>query len=247
MSEQAETFAKHIHDLHSEIRMKINLSNEHYKSIADVHRRLQEFSEGDMVMVRIRPERIPSGKVRKLHAKKMGPFKVLKKISSNAYMLDIPVDFGISNVFNVEDLTPFLENDSFAEPSHTNLAGEPTPFLNPIEPESPKLPLPPSLSTPKKFEQIEEILDDKTTYTRAGSYQKFLVKWKGKPLSKRSWVLKEELFRLNPELYTEYLHHSSPEENSFWSGRDDGDPYAPHVSFTEILTRGRPPDVHNLC
>ena len=39
VSEPAENFAKHIHDLHAEIRRKISLSNEEYKLAADVHRR----------------------------------------------------------------------------------------------------------------------------------------------------------------------------------------------------------------
>ena len=59
VSELAENFAKHIHDLHAEIRRKISLSNEEYKLAADVHRRSKQFNVGDHVMVRIRPERIP--------------------------------------------------------------------------------------------------------------------------------------------------------------------------------------------
>ena len=57
--EPAENFAKHIHDLHAEIRRKIFLSNEEYKSTDDVHHRYKEFNVGEYVMVCIRPERIP--------------------------------------------------------------------------------------------------------------------------------------------------------------------------------------------
>ena len=59
VSEPTKNFAKHIHDLHAEIRRKISLSNEEYKLAANVHRRSKEFNVGDYVMVRIRPERIP--------------------------------------------------------------------------------------------------------------------------------------------------------------------------------------------
>ena len=56
--EPEENFAKHIHDLHAEIRRKISLSNEEYKLTTVVHRKSKEFNIGDYVMVRIHPERI---------------------------------------------------------------------------------------------------------------------------------------------------------------------------------------------
>ena len=47
VSEPVENFAKHIHDLHTEIRRKIYLSNEEYKLVANVHRRSKEFNVGE--------------------------------------------------------------------------------------------------------------------------------------------------------------------------------------------------------
>ena len=110
----AENFAKHIHDLHAEIRRKISLSNEEYKLVADVHRRSKEFNVGDYVMVRIRPERIPKTFSKKLYARAIGPYSIIRKMGSNAYLLDLPNDMDISPVFNVEDLLPY--RDTF-EPS----------------------------------------------------------------------------------------------------------------------------------
>ena len=59
VSEPTKNFAKHIHDLHAKIRLKISLSNEEYKLDADVHHRSKESNVGGYVMVRIRPRRIP--------------------------------------------------------------------------------------------------------------------------------------------------------------------------------------------
>ena len=72
VSEPAENFSKHIHDLHAEIRRMISLSNEEYKLAADVHRRSKEFNVGNYVMVRIRPERIPKKFSKKLYARATG-------------------------------------------------------------------------------------------------------------------------------------------------------------------------------
>ena len=65
-----------------------------------MHKKAHEFNVGDYVLVQIRPERYPPGIVKKLLARSAGPFKILKKINSNAYVVDLPPDFDISPSFN---------------------------------------------------------------------------------------------------------------------------------------------------
>nr|KYP76740.1 hypothetical protein KK1_020993 [Cajanus cajan] len=43
------------------------------------------------------------------------PFQVLKRINNNAYRLDLPNDYGVSNTFNVCDLTSFAGNEDLEE------------------------------------------------------------------------------------------------------------------------------------
>ena len=59
---------------------------------SDLHRKHLEFNKGDYVMIRIRPERFPPQAVRKLTARSASPFKILKKINSNAYVTDLPTN-----------------------------------------------------------------------------------------------------------------------------------------------------------
>ena len=40
-------------------------------------------------------------------ARAMGPYSIIRKLGSNAYLLDLPNDMDISPVFNVEDLLPY--------------------------------------------------------------------------------------------------------------------------------------------
>ena len=80
MSKPTENFTKHIRDLHAEIRRTIYLSNEEYKLAADVHRRSKEFNVGDYVMVCIRLEKIPKTFSKKLYARAMGPYSIIRKL-----------------------------------------------------------------------------------------------------------------------------------------------------------------------
>ena len=74
-------------------------------------------------MVRIRSERFLLGTVKKLHAREAGPFKVMKRINNNAYILKLPKGFGISPIFTVEDLVTYKDlnfnssNPLFDEPN----------------------------------------------------------------------------------------------------------------------------------
>ena len=90
MSKPVNNFAKHIHDLHAEIRQKISLSNKEYKLAPAVHRRSKEFNVGEYVMVRNRSEKISKMFSKKLYARAMGPYSIIRKLGSNAYLLDLP-------------------------------------------------------------------------------------------------------------------------------------------------------------
>lgn len=82
-SAEADAFAHHIRNIHADMRRKIALSNISYKQQADSDRRHTEFEVGDQV-IRVRPERFPPNKYKKLQYRSVGPYKILKKINSDA-------------------------------------------------------------------------------------------------------------------------------------------------------------------
>ncbi|KAK1610384.1 hypothetical protein QYE76_034057 [Lolium multiflorum] len=104
-----EDFVRKIHLKTKELIEKKGKSN-----AARMNKKRKEmlFKPGDMVWVHFRKDRFPKLWKSKLKPRDAGPYKVLAKINDNAYSIDLPVDeFGVSNSFNVADLTPYDGED----------------------------------------------------------------------------------------------------------------------------------------
>ena len=210
VSEPVENFAKHIYDLHVEIRRKISLSNEEYKLAANVHCRSKEFNVGEYVMLCIRSERIPKTFSEKLYARAVAPYSIIHKLGSNVYLLDLPNDMEISSIFNVEDLLPY--RGTF-EPSTL-------PFSVSAGETSKGAPTVPLLQYYK--EMMDIILDDEFVTSRDDGFRRFLVKWHGRLDSDSTWIQEDDLCHLDPSLLNCYLSSYSSESSSFQSEGNDG-------------------------
>ena len=75
--------------------------------MANSHKRLKKFNEGDFVIIKLRPKRFSLGTMKKLHARRARSFKIIKKLGPNAYVLELPPDYGISSTFNISDLKEY--------------------------------------------------------------------------------------------------------------------------------------------
>ncbi|KAJ0076309.1 hypothetical protein Patl1_34864 [Pistacia atlantica] len=106
-SEAALDFSSYMRDVHDECKRRLTFHANSYAASANAQCKDRQFNEGDMVLVRLRPECFPPGSFTKLHAHRAGSFRVTKKLGTNAYVMDLPSDLGISPVFNIEDLTEF--------------------------------------------------------------------------------------------------------------------------------------------
>nr|CAD1829201.1 unnamed protein product [Ananas comosus var. bracteatus] len=113
-SSDADEQAKHIKQLHEQVRARIIKHNEKYQKAANKHRKPAAFKEGDLVWVHLRKERFPQGRHGKLKPRADGPFKVLKRIGENAYKIELPGDYNVSVTFNVAG----VPDDSFLHTKH---------------------------------------------------------------------------------------------------------------------------------
>ena len=122
-SEAALDFSSYMRDVHEECKRRLTIHSNSYAVSANAKRKDKKFNEGDMVFVCLRPEQFLLESFTKLHAHRAGLFRVTKKLGTNAYVIELPFEFGISLVFNIEDLTEFKgdvdENSAIPLPEAT--------------------------------------------------------------------------------------------------------------------------------
>jgi hypothetical protein len=68
------------------------------------------FEPGDLVWIHISKARFPSKRKSKLMPRVDGPFRIIEKVNDNAYKVDLPSDYNVSAIFNVKDVTLYLDD-----------------------------------------------------------------------------------------------------------------------------------------
>ncbi|GJW75089.1 hypothetical protein Tco_0134459 [Tanacetum coccineum] len=83
----------------------MQVARDRQKSYTDLKRKPMDFQVGDKVMLKVSPRKgvIRFGKQRKLNPRYVGPFKVLEKVGSVAYKLELPQELSrVHNTFHLQ-------------------------------------------------------------------------------------------------------------------------------------------------
>nr|GFB40950.1 putative reverse transcriptase domain-containing protein [Tanacetum cinerariifolium] len=102
-----------------QIKQRIQAARDRQKSYADLKRKPMEFQVGDKVMLKVSPWNgvVSFGKRVKLNPRYVGPFKVIARVGSVAYKLDLPEELSrVHNTFHVSNLKKCYADEPLAVP-----------------------------------------------------------------------------------------------------------------------------------
>lgn len=149
------------------LKEKLEQAQNTMKLFADKKRTSVEYSVGDQVLLKLQPysqSSIANRPYPKLANKFFGPYKVLEKIGTVAYRLELPTDSQIHSVFHVSQLKPFHQDYT---PVFSKL-----PVLTDIQ---------------ATAAQPSQILERRLVHKGNNAITQILVTWTGLPASLATW------------------------------------------------------------
>ncbi|GKC02126.1 putative reverse transcriptase domain-containing protein [Tanacetum coccineum] len=102
-----------------QIKSRIQAAHDRQKSYANIRRKPMVFQVGDKVMLKVSPWKgvVHFGKRGKLNPRYVGPFKVIEKVGTVAYKLELPPQLSrVHNMFHVSNLKKCLSDESLVIP-----------------------------------------------------------------------------------------------------------------------------------
>ncbi|GKD87183.1 putative reverse transcriptase domain-containing protein [Tanacetum coccineum] len=102
-----------------QIKSRIQAARDRQKSYANIRRKPMVFQVGDKVMLKVSPWKgvVCFGKRGKLNPRYVGPFKVIERVGTVAYKIELPQQLSrVHNTFHVSNLKKCLSDESLVIP-----------------------------------------------------------------------------------------------------------------------------------
>jgi hypothetical protein len=105
-------FLKDMEDQVVNIKQNLKAARDRHKFYADKNKTTREFKVGENVLLKVNPKKISLklGSCTKMEAKFYGPFEILDRIGTVAYMLALPASMNVHNVFHVYLLRKYVHD-----------------------------------------------------------------------------------------------------------------------------------------
>ena len=191
-NESAFEFATRMKQVAEETEAAITLANAEMKRHEDQHRRQSpDFQIGQEVWLDSKNLKLPNNEEdrKKLADKRVGPFKILKKIGPSAYELDIPPGWGRTHpVFNEELLT------SYIPPVAKHQEKPPPP--------------PPETIDDEEYFEVEAILNSR----KMGRGIQYLVKFTGYSPEHNQWLPAKNFDDFEDKKMISEFHRNHPDK-----------------------------------
>ncbi|GKB37683.1 putative reverse transcriptase domain-containing protein, partial [Tanacetum coccineum] len=166
-----------------QIKSRIQAARDRQKSYADVRRKPLEFQVGDKVMLKVSPWKgvIRFGKRGKLNPRYIGPFKIIAKVGTVAYRLELPEKLSrVHSTFHVSKLKKCLADEPLAIPLDEIQVDDKLNFI----------------------EEPVEIMDREVKRLKQSRIPIVKVRWNSRRGPEFTWEREDQMQKKYPHLFT---------------------------------------------
>ncbi|GJY74501.1 putative reverse transcriptase domain-containing protein [Tanacetum coccineum] len=172
-----------------QIKKRMQAARDRQKSYADRRRKPLDFQVGDKVMLKVSPWKgvIRFGKRGKLNARYIGPFKILVKVGTVAYRLELPDQLShVHSTFHVSNMKKCFSDE---------------PLVIPLD----------EIQIDDKLNFIEEpveIMDRKVKHLKQSRILIVKVRWNSRRGPEFTWEREDQMKKKYPHLFANHAHAS---------------------------------------
>ncbi|GKE59990.1 putative reverse transcriptase domain-containing protein [Tanacetum coccineum] len=165
------------------IKQRMQAARDRQKSCPDLKRKPMEFQVGDKVVLKVSPWKgvVHFGKQGKLNSRYVGPFKVLERVGSVAYKLELPKELSrVHDTFHVSNLKKCYADEPLAVPLDGLHLDDKLQFV----------------------EEPVEIMDRETKQLRHSRVPIVKVRWNSRRGPEFTWECEDQFKKKYPHLFT---------------------------------------------
>ncbi|GJZ87068.1 putative reverse transcriptase domain-containing protein [Tanacetum coccineum] len=173
-----------------QIKSRIQAARDRQKSYANIRRKPMVFQVGDMVMLKVSPWKgvVRFGKRGKLNPRYVGPFKVIERVRTVAYKLELPQQLSrVHNTFHVSNLKKCLSDESLVIPLEELRVDDKLHFV----------------------EEPVEVMDREIKQLKKSRIPIIKVRWNSKRGPEFTWEREDQFKKSYPHLFTKSVPSSS--------------------------------------